>query len=357
MTAVTSGSVLYPAPFSLNQGPNFTSQLINAAGEKVAAHVRFPKSGTITHIGIMTGTVTTSQSLDIRIETIGTATGDPTGTLYAASATGTIASPASDTWYDVPINGGTGISVSAFDEAAIVTQFTSTVGDLSIACMRPLSSRTSTVHFWYDAGAGWVKPSDYFGNAAVRYSGGVYHPIVGLTCLTSRPSYYDTTERGVRFRLPFPATLKGLFGTPFRWASDSADFDINIYADATAPGGTPLASYSYEASIRSTSNWYIGQFMNVFEQALAANTWYRLAIEPTGGSNVGWYAGEVNAAAILGQFLGVTDFYLTEDDGAGGWTNTTTRVPFMQLVFNELDDGAGGGGGLAVPPIGGGLID
>jgi hypothetical protein len=59
---------------------SFVSRLIDATGEKYAAIIQIPKTGTISKIGFRTGTVTTSQTLRGGIETVDAATGAPTGT-------------------------------------------------------------------------------------------------------------------------------------------------------------------------------------------------------------------------------------------------------------------------------------
>ena len=88
------GGLAIPVP--PNSGTSSTTfgtpMLLNAASEEAAGVLYAPKTGTISKIGFLTGTVTTGDTVDARMETVSAANGDPTGTLLGTNSNGSQAS-------------------------------------------------------------------------------------------------------------------------------------------------------------------------------------------------------------------------------------------------------------------------
>ena len=118
-----------------------------AAGQKIAFVFRAPKTGTIDQVGFLVRAVTVSQTLKVSLETVNPATGHPTGTLIAAGASGTVASPAANTFYEISL--GTPPSVTINDYIAVVIEFDSTGGNLQIAAWDTQTSTGDYAQFPY----------------------------------------------------------------------------------------------------------------------------------------------------------------------------------------------------------------
>jgi hypothetical protein len=199
--------------------------------------------------------------------------------------------------------------------------------------------------------ASWVKNlSSYV--LALKYDDGTYHfpsgcyPASALNTVT----FNNTTnpdERGLLFQLPFPATLEGLY-----WRLDlDNDADLIIY-DAS---DVAQRTFSLDKDIRSSS---AGQWNNIIFSSpldLAANTNYRAVIKPTSASNISTY--DWDAGVSLNNFIGGSTWkHTTRNDGAGAWTDSATKRPWMGLILNGFDDGTGGGSSGPANLIGGGLV-
>ena len=135
------GTILLPDSLTLMAGSNSNKtlaakQLNSTNGQKIAYLFRIPMNCTIDKVGVLTGTVTTSQAVDVRLESLtydSTGTPNlgayPSGSLKATDTKGTIVSPASNTWYWVPLD-ALYVAVKN-EEIAIVLQWTGTAGAVS----------------------------------------------------------------------------------------------------------------------------------------------------------------------------------------------------------------------------------
>jgi hypothetical protein len=176
--------------------------------------------------------------------------------------------------------------------------------------------------------------------AAIRYSDGTYCPIAagGVAYgIGSTISAYTSGEKGLRFRLPYTARVSGF------WASfdPDVDFTVNLYADATAPGGTAIRSLAIATNRFIQKNAVVSQFNFSSSVTLAADTWYRLVGVPSGSPGIRFVINTIPSASYAAAVA--TDHFLTESSGAS-WVDTTTVLPQIGVVIDGLDNGAGGGG-------------
>jgi hypothetical protein len=91
---------------------------------------------------------------------------------------------------------------------------------------------------------------------------------------------------------------------------------------------------------------------------LTAGTAYRAVIEPTSATNCNITTATLPSADYRGAWPhGLNSVYCTYTTGGGAWDDTaTTLLPFMDIIIDQLDDGAGSGGGLIRHPgMSGGL--
>ncbi len=93
----------------------FGNHTFDAAGDAVGWVFDVPDTGTLTAVAFSCSSHTTTATMSCEIHTLDNTNGLPTGTLYDANATGTVSVSAVAN-YQIAINGGTGISVTAGDQ-------------------------------------------------------------------------------------------------------------------------------------------------------------------------------------------------------------------------------------------------
>jgi hypothetical protein len=148
----------------------------------------------------------------------------------------------------------------------------------------------------------------------------------------------NSAKRGLRFVPPMNCRAIGM---RFYTGSTSGDYNISIMNDA----GTELSSSStaYDGDQTASGGSMTTAF---FDNAvtLTAGTAYRIAIEPTSATNSG----------VTFYTLPSADYYTASPGGAnatyatlasGTWTDSTTQVPIMDVLLDQIDDGTGSGSG------------
>lgn len=212
-----------------------------------------------------------------------------------------------------------------------------------------VSGRRIFPYMTQDTGAGYLPQQTTAPNVVLEYATTTYKIAPELAGVETYINDDSTLERGVRFRVPFNCRMGGLIMPG--WTANLINTTAVFYlmADATAPGGSRLAtSPTLEDDVGPAgtvyNRWGYVRWGTAVE--LTANTWYRLVHLPSGGGNSRVIKIPVDSAAILTQVLGTTDFHWTEDDTASGWTDETDHFCVFFPVLDQIDNGAGGGGGV-----------
>lgn len=347
---LTVANMVIPGYMVRDRPLSSSSLLMDAAGEMVAFMVQAPKTGSIRKVGIKIGGVTTATDTDVRIETVDAATGNPSGTLWAANTNVTLASAS--------ITGLAFVTTGAFTADASVTK-----GDWLAVVIAPTGTpnynirvvsngvgedaMSITPYVKHKTAGTWASvATQLVPTCTLEYSDGTYAPmenVIPYSANTSTAFNSGSTpdERALRWSLPFVHRVSGC------WAelSIGGNFDIVFYdSDGTTalttlsvdgdydPGLTGVAFYTFASSIECKSN-----------------TAYRLSLKPTSASNITAYQNGMSTNAQLGQFGGGTEFYLSTRTDAGAWTDTNTAKPYMGLIIDGI-------GANALPLIGKGLI-
>jgi hypothetical protein len=344
MALTTFGPVFVPdVPGVTSGAPTFASFTIDAASEKVAAVVPGGFFGqSIRKILWRTGTVTTGDTVDVRVETVDNTTGNPTGTLVGTNtnASQVVANGDDDTMFTTTLTADA--DVSALDYFAVVIANGGGGGNMAIAVY---GDDTNTLPYSDHFTASWAKNSlaPIVGfelvDGSYVYVPGCW-PIQTITTDTfnngSTPDVYAN-----RITITTPCKVSG-FWTWFNNASVS-DCAVKLY---DTDGVTVLASTTLDATNTiSTSLISVRRFNS--EVTLAAGD-YWLGLEPTSTNNISAYDFTVPSAAAMNSFQGGTAIQLStakNPSGTGSWTTTSTRRLFIGLLFSAFDDGAGGGGG------------
>jgi hypothetical protein len=335
--------------------PGTNSLTIDAASEKVAMIFQAPKTGSIDRVYFKTGTVTTGATVDVRLETVDSATGDPTGTLVAANtnASQVIGNSDDNVWFEVTLTAAGAVTRGTF-YAIVVVNPAGSPGNLSIHELNDDAVGSAYTTLFTTV---WTKQ---VGSSigAVRYNDGSYDYMPGFwpfNAINSLAINTGTTpdEVGLIFQLPFPVRVAGAWV----WADFDGDADIKLY---DSDGTTVLASISTDLNIRRVTSGDVHIFFFTASAELLKNTNYRLSLLPTTATSLTLYEYQMTSAELLNIMAGGQAFHRTDRTDAGAWAQTTTKRPQMGLVLDAFDDGVGGGssggpvqimraGGLSLP--------
>lgn len=333
------GSLIYPDWFTAIPDLSYLAQLIDAASEKAAFIVQAPKTGTISKVLFRTGTVTTGATVDVRLETVSTTDGNPTGTLLGTDSNGSqvIADTDDNTVFTTSLT--TGPSVTRGDIFAVVIVNPSVdFGNMQIVGFQSGSAggaggRHGIFPYSDLFTTAWTK-STILPVCAFEYSDGTYEEIKGVypmatVAVTSFNSGSLPDEIGIIFQLPMTVTVYGAWIL----TGAGANATVKLY---DSDGSTVLASYTIDSDLRGGTSgrcYFVTFSSNV---TLTKDTNYRLTLVPDTTTSITLSRFTVNAAAVMDAFPGGQNIYQTERTDAGAWTNTTTERPLMGLLINQL---------------------
>lgn len=317
-----------------------TGIAITGAGYKAALVFQAPKTGTIDRIYFRTGTVTTGDTVDVRLETVD-GSGNPSGTLQATNTNGACIVADTDDNVVKYADLTASASVTAGDVLAVVVANGATPGSMVISSTSvPLASLPySNVY----GGAFWAKNNNAL-CVALRYDAsgtksydqmGSVMPIKAVNTLS--PSTATTPDEvGNVIVLP-KCRITGAWA--IKNAGAARDFDIVLYSGTTA-----LRTLSWDADANSSqSNLLVRKFVFASSYEAAAGT-YRLVAKPTTTSAIALQEITVEEAAMLGALSMGTSCQKTERTDAGAWSDTDTARMMMGVEIDQLDDGASSGG-------------
>lgn len=178
--------------------------------------------------------------------------------------------------------------------------------------------------------------------------GSVWHggwPFNAMSTVTS-----GTYERGCRFKLREPMTLVG-FIDPQDGTATASGHISKVYADATAPGGTALLSFTCP-TYTITGTRPVGTRLIIPASSridLDAETWYRCVVKPatsvtTPRKNTGPTTFPANLKVACMPSGG--DCYWTEESG-GAWVDDSSALSlFGPLLVPKTASASGGTAGV-----------
>lgn len=356
------GELFYPKMTGgTNTPPSLTSNLIDADGEHYGYAIQVPPqddSKTIDVISWRTGTVTTGGDLDVRIEGIDSS-GNADGTLATTNSNLVVAVDAADdnTWFDSTLTAGHTVSAGEMI-GVILERPTSSTFAGNVSSFRRFYFGTHQPYKISNTGSPIRQNLEPDGAEpivmAIHYSDGSYFISPGIIpANTVVGSSFTSLERGLKFQLPFACSVSGCW---LHGGSDSVtgDYRLALYDSAGVPDDTDanrLAVITKDGEhTPSASGERTRQIPFDVVVELAANTVYRLTVDSATGGGVALSYFDVDAVDLMNAVTGGPNLHWTIDNGAGGWTDTTTRRPSMGLIISQIHDGAGGGGGLLVHP-------
>jgi hypothetical protein len=320
---------IFPAgiyfPEILNINAVFVALLIDAAGEKVAFVVTVPKTGTVDKLCFKTGGISSSQALRVSVQTVNTATGEPTGTLYGGSSAGVQASPSANTFYTVAL--GTGATAVKGDRVAVVIEFDSTIGSVYI----DFPDSDTQIGYPYVMGytTSWAKYG-YSPCTALEYSDGSYEPMMCYPCSSLGAIVINTgsspDEAALKISAPFSTRCVGFWV----FLDGNNPVDIILYDK----DDNVLQSRSLDQDVRSSTSVRLIQDYFVTSQILKPEEVYRLAIKPTTASNIVIPFFIISTAAIMDSFSGGARVTVSTRENAGAWTDFARQRLFGGLILD-----------------------
>ena len=345
MQAMTSGYVQFPTMQNMYDDDTFNTLVIDAASEKVAGVFQACKTGTINKIGFGTGTVTTGADLDVRLETVSTTDGDPSGTLATANsnATQTVADTNDNTWFLTTLTAGHAATQGDV-LAAVVVNDPTTPGNMQIRT-GPATQLMGSVGIAFKVldhfTTAWTKQNDNH-SFYIEYDDATTCAVGSMPIASQTETSFGTSsaadEIGNIFQFPFKADVCGAW-VPVEW--NAADFDVILY---DSDGSTALQTLVLDGNlgVNRVNNDYFSFFLFSGSSTLSANTNYRIVLKPTTTSTIAIDEFNVNSATIMDAFDGGQEVHKTSRADAGAWTQTTTSRVNIGILMCGFDDGAGG---------------
>jgi hypothetical protein len=313
---------------------------LDASGEYHAVIMMAKENMVVSHVGAYTGAATGSPTVDIRIETVDVTTGFPSGTLWATDTNIVTGTLTSGTWAVHALTASATINTGQIFALKIAYNSGTSVILSEASNINGLASNYSVINTGTPAAGMFSNMPWGLGSSSTAfYKMQSILPVNGIS--SANLNNTGGARRGLKFSLPFACRAIGArMAMP---ASVAGDFNIGIWDDAGAEVGSSITAYD-------RSGWPTGSNGSVtllFDSpvTLAASTNYRLAIEPTSATNTTVYHVTVASADIRSGLPGGTDCLLTTYTTGGGWVDTAdTTVPLIDLIIDQLDDGAGSGG-------------
>jgi len=327
---------------------------LDAAGEYIAYVLVAKENMVVSHVGFRVGNVSGSPTGELRIETIDPATGLPTGTLWGTTTNVTSGTLSANTWTLLALTASATINKGQVFCVKIGyvsgTSFNISNGNQFGGPLNSnlpyliLNTGTPTKSFL----------SNNFPILAFGSDSTTFYQVPGTIPITAVTvgSFNNTSaaKRGLRFTLPFKCRIVGI-----RWYNSSSvgDFNVGIYDDTTGTAVELSSSVTaYEGDVSGANA--VGVISSFLDNAVAgdAGTTYRAAIEPSSATNASVAtftlpSTSYRSATPFGTVAHYTTFV------TGGWTDTATdQIPLMDILIDQLDDGAGGGGGNVAGVIG-----
>ena len=345
--------LLWPSPTELPFS-SATMDIVDGASESAGLVFKAPATGSLTDIGFGVNTVTTGATVDVRLETVSLANGNgnPTGTLFGATtnASKVIAGTDDNKWLTATLTAAASVTIGNDMAIQIVNPATS-FGNIQFFGMIPVMQ--SRAHQYTDAflNAVWVKRTRG-GSYAVKISG-VWYNVGGYAPWCETPWVTITTgalEAGNKIVVPFDCQIDGFEAGSNNWSGN--DSVGTLYS---SDGTTVLGqSATYDKDVKSGTGWDTQKFSFAPVTMNAGDTVY--ACVSTAGASILLGTVQTNANAnMTGLVSGDGNIYKVARAavGSGAFTETNTDRLSIMLCLNQIDNGAGGGGGMRLAGHGG----
>ncbi len=348
MTMVNQGIQAIPYPLSLAT-PQAT--LIDAADEVAGAVIPIAVSGNIRYIHWRTATVTTGATVTVGLVTVD-GSGNLTTTPWSTTSNGLQAVLGSDdnTWFrtqltlDAPVTMGDNVGV-------IVKQPAVSAGSMNVTRGAAFFTNAGFPHAFGPtestkidlAGPGYV----------LEYDDGSFHLSPLVLPFQTNILTVDTGQNPDEVALYFTEVAKRRvvgWWANFALAAASS-YRMALYVDGN---NTPVLTQTMDSDFAAatTLRVYTNYFTSTYTTTVGVV--YRLAVLPLGTEDVsvryldaptGSSPNVFNSISIPGSHYSARNRSGTSDPDSAAWTQTTSRLLQVGLLYDQIDDGTGSGGG------------
>lgn len=353
---VPGSRLAWPLDFTSEIIPSYT--ILDSDGEKTGAVFQIPETGSLTKVLIPIRSVTTQDAdMSFRIETVSGTDGTPSGSLIDANAYGSFNSGATQGFVECTLNAA--VSVTKGDVVAFVVALT---GACNVTIGDRIAYHYTTFPYVlaYTTGS-WAKM--YYQPTYALYIDGAWYSsspgsVIGLQGTTENFAQAAgvNKERGILINLPFKARLVGVKACIAAGATE--DYKFMLYSTPTGSPSAVLTGGDVDAAMRyNTTTAYSITYLFPSSYELAINTDYVLCVQvtTTGSIDLSIMSFSDTYASLS---FGGSNYYMYGRDALGttSFTATATKLPQMCALIDQLDDGAGTGGGGGLPIVGGSLV-
>lgn len=325
--------------------------IIDAADEGVACIFQAEADDTIAEVNFRIRVHTTGATLEVRLETVN-ASGQPSGTLLAAGASGTVTTTGVGRENCVITTPPT-VSKGDFI-ALVIKQPAASPGNCQINCHTPQGTANSFPYVMTDlGGSGWVRNNSFHAiSATIEYgTAGILPSVIlgahvgesGLTINTGT----TPDERGNKFVLPHAVRVTGL---TVRQGTVAADVVFTLYDS----NDNELATLTVPQNNMRNANQVSATFLFDDTVTLVAGDTYRLTYKSADTNNVTMFGCTFDDAEDIGGWVDRGYVQSTSRTDDGSWTDSETTLLWMGLLIDQIDDGEGGGAGSGAGHIIGG---
>jgi hypothetical protein len=344
MALVDIGGLLHwpPLPTHISAAPDFGSILLDANGEKAAFVIQAPKTGSVRKVHFRTSTTTTGDTVDVRLETVSAADGHPTGTLFGTNT-------------NVAHIIANGDDNEMLQTAALTADAAVTVGDELAVVIVNGAAGNLNISIFNDLAGGFPYNDHFTASYAksstspvliLEYSDATMVPIVGTVCHETESTVTSnaTTWRGNIITPPFACRVVGYYFWP---SSVTGAPNVKLFDE---DGTTGSLSDALDADKLGATSVLMRRRFNG-SKTLAANEPVYIAAAADGTNNLVWRVKDYDTQAIRegAEVAGLYTKYVTADGASpanpAAWTATETRMAWMGLLIDQLDNGSGGASG------------
>lgn len=367
------GQIIWPTP-QIQGGPvsvglGASAITFDSATDRLAWVGRSPVTDTLSVIYLRTGTVTTGCTIDVRIETV--TNGRPSGTLWATNTNINVVVADTDDNVFKTATLTAGASLNKGDEFAIVVTVASGTPNMNFSGF-PGGVNTSITLTHYplmlqDTGGGtWAVPGTLGFNWIVQFTTAGVTPMMSLGpvsagTITAYNSATNPDERALKFAPAFTCRAAGIRAAIFNVAA-GGDFTLSLWDTSGTTDAGVLAQKSIDGdfALSTTQDGYV-DLLFATPVTLTAGTTYYIGVRADTANNIG--LGELGNSSVTNAMRALhgtdsTMMLSTREwtaGTAGAWTDTSTTIPLIYLIIDQLDDGTGSGG-IAARLIGGSLV-
>lgn len=361
-----NGLMVPSIPFNFANGSGFTaSSSLTAAGHKYAivgdfCHKDKTGSKNITKIHTRIGANSSFVgTLTGYVQGVSTTSGPPATPDGSTTSGATFSTLTAATWQTTGAF-STAYTASVGSRIAVVFDVTAfTSGSIApTSGVTALALQTAYSHspqILLNTASWAIASNNLIPNVILECDDGTFGTIEGcLPCEAESSVAYNVNtaaadEYALRMVFPFPVKIDAAWAS-IAAASAVSDFSFVLYADSTATKTID----GNQVTAASANRFVMARFDN--EYSLAANTVGYLSLRVDGTTNMSLFYFDVNNSAHFQAHDGGENFYMVDRVNAGAWgttnSNSGKRRPLMGVRISSLDDGTGGGGGLALPVSG-----